>query len=101
MDPKITEAIHGMTISVNIHITLRQYTDGRDTVQVEGRTIGECLISLTDQYPAMSNVLFYQNGELRNHFEIYLNTESAYPDELKRAVSDGDEIHITAFLAGG
>jgi len=90
-----------MSIFVNIHRTHRQYTNGRDRIPVQGQTIGECLEALSDNYPGLAKVLFYQNGGLRHHFEIYLNMESAYPDELKKAVSDGDEIHITALLAGG
>ena len=90
-----------MSISVNIHRTHRQYTQGRERVEVAGRTIGECLKYLVDRYPGLSAALFYKNGQLRSHFEIYLNAESAYPDELKKPVSDGDEITITALLAGG
>lgn len=90
-----------MSIFVNIHRTHRQFTQGREQVAVEGRTIGECLKALVDRYPGLAKTLFYQNGQLRNHFEIYLNAESAFPDELKKPVSDGDEITITALLAGG
>jgi sulfur-carrier protein len=90
-----------MSVLINIHKIHRQYTGGRIQVPVEGRTIGECLRSLAEKHPDLAKVLFHENGALRNHFEIYLNVESAYPDELKKAVSDGDEIHITAFLAGG
>jgi molybdopterin converting factor small subunit len=90
-----------MSVYVNIHRTHRTYTDGFDRVSVEGQTVGECIKALIQQYPGLRTILFSQNGALRNHFEIYLNAESAYPDELKKAVSDGDEIHITALLAGG
>jgi hypothetical protein len=38
---------------------------------------------------------------LRSIIEIYVNHESAYPDELKKTVRDGDEIHLTFMLAGG
>jgi molybdopterin converting factor small subunit len=90
-----------MSVYVNIHRTHRNYTDGLNRVSVEGQTVGDCLKALIQKYPGLRTILFSQTGALRNHFEIYLNAESAYPDELKKPVSDGDEIYITALLAGG
>lgn len=90
-----------MSVYVNIHRTHRTYTDGLERVSVEGQTVGDCLRALIQQHPGLQTILFSQKGELRHHFEIYVNAESAYPHELKKPVSGGDEIHITALLAGG
>jgi len=90
-----------MSIQVNLHKTHRQHTGGLETVDVEGRTVGECLRDLVNRYPGMGAVLFHSGGKLHHLIEIYLNMESAYPDELKKPVQDGDEIHITVMLAGG
>jgi len=90
-----------MSVYVNIHRTHRTYTDGLDRVIVAGQTVGDCLKALVHNYPDLDKILFAQDGTLRNHFEIYVNAQSAYPDELKKKVSDGDEIHIIALLAGG
>ena len=49
----------------------------------------------------MREKIFDKQGKLLNTIEIYLNMESAYPDELAKPVSSGDEIHITVLLAGG
>jgi molybdopterin converting factor small subunit len=90
-----------MSVSVNIHKTHRQYTSGLDTVQVDGDTIGNCLDALIGRFPEMKSALFDGKGKLKNQIEIYLNMESAYPDELKKKVQAGDEIYITVMLAGG
>jgi len=37
---------------------------------------------------------------LARGIEIYVNSKSAYPDELVKQVKDGDNIHITLLLAG-
>ena len=63
--------------------------------------MGECLGSLVKQFPDIKQALFDQKGNLLNVIEIYLNKQSAYPDELSKPVRDGDEIHITVMLAGG
>ncbi|MBW1998152.1 MAG: MoaD/ThiS family protein [Deltaproteobacteria bacterium] len=90
-----------MGVRINIHKTHRQYTDGVETVRVEGRNVGECLENLVKKHPQMKEALFDGKGRLHNYVEIYVNMESAYPEELAKPVKDGDEIHITVMLAGG
>ena len=90
-----------MSVTLNIHKTHRQYTSGLDTVRVDGDTIGNCLNALIARFPEMKAALFDGKGKLKNQIEIYLNMESAYPDELKKKVQAGDEIYITVMLAGG
>ena len=95
------ERSDGMSVKLNIHKTHRQYTDGNESVDVEGKTVGECLKALMEKYPGMQQALFDKKGKLQNIVEVYLNGESAYPDELAKKIHDGDEIHLVFFLAGG
>jgi molybdopterin converting factor small subunit len=90
-----------MSVSVSIHRTHRHLADGLETIEVEGTTIGECLQALTKRYSALRPVLFDNKGKLNGLLEIYLNMESAYPEELLKPVKDGDEIQITLLLSGG
>jgi molybdopterin converting factor small subunit len=90
-----------MSVKVNIHSSHRQYTGNTKTVEVMGRTVGECLDDLISRFPGMKKVLYHQNGKLNTLIEIYLNLESTYPEELEKPVNDGDEIQITLMLAGG
>jgi molybdopterin converting factor small subunit len=90
-----------MSITLHLHKTHRQYTDGIETLEMEGNTIGECLNGLIERFPGMQDALFDGKDKLKNQIEIYLNMQSAYPDELRRKVKDGDEIFITVMLAGG
>jgi molybdopterin converting factor small subunit len=89
-----------MSIKINIHKIHRQFTNGLDVVEVDGKNVGECLNNLIKKFPAIKNPLFKKN-KLSDFIEIYLNMESAYPDELKKPTKDGDVIHITVILAGG
>ncbi|MBW1766682.1 MAG: MoaD/ThiS family protein [Deltaproteobacteria bacterium] len=90
-----------MSKKVNIHRTFRQYTDDRGIVEVEGDNVGACLDDLIGQFPGMKELLFDNDGKLKNVIEVYVNGETAYPDELARQVRDGDEIHLLVMLAGG
>jgi molybdopterin converting factor small subunit len=90
-----------MSIEIHLHKTHRQYTNDREVIEVDGGTVGECLTRLIKQFPALEKGLFTGKGKLRNNVEIYLNMESAYPDELAKPVKDGDKIHLTLILTGG
>ena len=90
-----------MGIKIHIHKTHRQHTNGLAVLEVEGSTVGDCLDYLTRQFPAIKEALFDTKGKLRRVIEIYVNMKSAYPNELAKKVSDGDEIHLTVMLAGG
>jgi molybdopterin converting factor small subunit len=90
-----------MSVTLHLHKTHRHYTDGTQTLETEGNTIGECIDRLIERFPGMQEALFDDKGLLKNQIEIYLNMESAYPDELKKPVTDGDDVYITVMLAGG
>lgn len=90
-----------MSITLNVHKTHRQHINGKEAVEVDGATIGDCLNALVHRFPGMQEALFDKTGKLKNQIEIYLNMESTYPDELKKKVTAGDEITITVMLAGG
>jgi hypothetical protein len=49
----------------------------------------------------MEKALFAKKDQLLKNVEVYLNRESAYPNELVKPVKDGDEIHLVVMLAGG
>ena len=90
-----------MAVTVNIHKTHRQFTNGSEVVTAEGKTVGECLNHLIKQFPGMEKALFAKKDKLLNNVEIYLNHATAYPNELAKPVKDGDEIHLVVMLAGG
>ncbi len=90
-----------MAVKVHLHTTHRQYTNGLEVVEVEGKTVGECLNNLIKQFPEMEKALFTKKDKLRNVVEVYLNHAPAFPNELAKPVMDGDEIHLLVLLAGG
>lgn len=90
-----------MSVKIHIHSTHRRFTEGREVVAVEGKTVGECLDHLVRQFPDMQKAIFAKKDKLHNIVEVYLNHASAHPNELPKPVQDGDEIHLILMLAGG
>jgi len=90
-----------MAVSIHVHTTHTQFTDGLEIITVEGKTVGECLSQLVRQYPGMEKALFAKKEKLLNTVEVYVNNASAYPDELVKAVYNGDKIHLFVMLSGG
>ena len=90
-----------MSITIYLHKTHYQYADGAEIVNVDGKTVQECLDNLVEIHPGLKKVVFTENGKLHPLIEIYLNSTSAYPDASKKEVNEGDKIHLVYTLAGG
>ena len=90
-----------MSVKLNIHPSLYHFTDNQEIVEVNGNTVGECLDDLLRMYPRAREGLFGKHNKLLDFVEIYVNGETAYPEELAKSVQGGDEIHLTVMLAGG
>ena len=90
-----------MSVKININPTLYHFTNGMDVVQVKGKTVGQCLDELVAQFPGIKQGLFDKHGKLLSYVDVYVNGESAYPEELAKPVEEGDEIHIVSMPGGG
>ena len=90
-----------MAVTIHIPLIHRHLSDDIETLEVEGKTVGECFHQLVNRFPDMQSAIFNEKGELQNLIEVFLNAKSAYPGELARSTQDGDEIYITTVLSGG
>ncbi len=90
-------------ISIIVPTPLRQYTEGRDTVEVDAGTVDQALNELTTRHSALKRHLYAQDGRLRSFVNIYLNDEDIrYLEGGEGAgVESGDEIRIVPSIAGG
>ncbi len=90
------------SVEVRIPTPLRKFTDGQETVAVEGSTVGEVLESLTENHPDLGAKIFSDNGEVRRFVNIFANDEDIrFQDKLDTSVSDGDQVSIVPAIAGG
>jgi len=90
-----------MSIKMTMPVFLQAITNDKETLEVNGRTVAECIDAVVKTYPGLRKMLIDDKGRLHNYVGIYINGEDAYPDELKKPVKDGDEIHVLYTLAGG
>jgi molybdopterin converting factor small subunit len=78
-----------------------KHTGGRREIEVEGRTVSECLGQLAGKYPSMKKNLFSDNGALLPHLLVSLNMEVVQHEDLDHAVKDGDQLHVMTMVEGG
>lgn len=91
-----------MSVKVRLHPYLRRFTNGHETVEAVGRTIGECLNDLETKFPGIKQRLRDEQGELLSFYEVYVkSSDGFYPEELSSLVKDGDEFMIVPVIAGG
>ena len=90
-----------MSIKIEIPSYLQQYINDTQATEVNGSTVGECLNQLITQFPGIEKMLFTKNGQLHAYVGIFINGENAYPDELARSVTDGDELYVLYVIGGG
>jgi adenylyltransferase/sulfurtransferase len=81
---------------------LRQYADKKDSVELNGSTVGEVLDTLTSQHGDLRRHLFNDEGKLRSFVNVYINDEDIrYLQKDKTPVKESDTISIVPSIAGG
>ncbi len=85
-----------------IPTALRQFTEGKDSVEASGTNVGEVLNALTTAYPNLRKNLFSDQGKLRSFVNVYVNDEDIrYLDKSDTVVEEGATISIVPSIAGG
>lgn len=90
-----------MSVKINIPPFLQHLANDVKVAEAKGSTVGECLNDLVNQFPHMEELLFDENGNLVRHVDVYVNGESAYPEDLAKPVNDRDELYILLVIVGG
>ena len=89
-------------VTLTIPVPLREFTAGRDTVQVEASTVGEALARAGDAHPGLVSRVLTPEGERRPFVNLFVGETSVRQmDGLDTRLSDGDTLHIIAAVAGG
>ncbi len=91
-----------MATKILIPTPLRPFTDKKDAVDAEGKTVGELLADLTTKHSGLKAHLFNDQGKLRSFVNIYVNDEDIrYLQKEQTPVKAGDTVSIIPSVAGG
>ena len=85
--------------TVNVASPLRSYTQGAQSVPAQGATVADVLADLERRYPGMRFRMIDEQGRIRQHIRIFVNTAGV--EDLSAVVADRDVVHLICALSGG
>ena len=91
-----------MSIKINIsRYFFSGWANESVVAEVNGNTVGQCLNQMVKVYPTIKNEIFDVNGGVAIEARIFINGESAFPDELAKPVREGDVIDVLPMAISG
>jgi molybdopterin converting factor small subunit len=83
-------------MGIKLYLPSRFYYlwEGKEAIDVTGKTVAECLDDLVRLIPIMKKALSYASGALDPHIKVVVNQAGLGAEGLARKVHDGDEIHF-------
>ena len=90
-----------MSVTVYLPTVLARHT-GAQTLELEGRTVGEVVAVAASRYPELAPRLRDDDGKPYPYVSFYLNDEDIrFHGGFGAPVADGDELTIVPAIAGG
>jgi molybdopterin converting factor small subunit len=86
---------------VEVPSRYRVPTKGESCIQVDGRTVRECIEAVEARYPGFQELILDGQGELRRFARLFVNGDELARDALDTPVSGDDSVAILAAVAGG
>jgi molybdopterin synthase sulfur carrier subunit len=91
-----------MAVSLRIPSVLRNLTAGKETIDVQAKTVDEALTALEAAHPGIKARLCDETGKLRRFVNVFVGEEDIrFLDGQQTAVKDGELIDIVPAIAGG
>ncbi len=81
---------------------MKFYVDNQSEFPVDGETVAELLENILARYPSLKPHLFDSNGDLRRHFNIFVNgTHLRDLNGMNTVLEENDKVILMASAAGG
>jgi molybdopterin converting factor small subunit len=85
--------------TVNVASPLRSYTQGAQSVAADGASVAQVLADLERRFPGMRFRMIDEQGRIRPHIRIFVNTTGV--EDLSAPVAAKDVVHLICALSGG
>ena len=86
---------------VRIPPPYRGPTGGEGQIQVEGRTVGDCLDAVDARYPGFASQVFDADRTVHRFVRFFVNGDAIERSALGYPVGEEDEVEVLAAIAGG
>ncbi len=91
-----------MSIKIKIGPLLQESTSLPETIEVIGKTVGECLDDLMKNYPESKQWLYDEDSLIKVLVTINnVETVTFNEEGLNKVLRPGDELQIFAIVSGG
>ena len=93
-----------MAVSIVLPRALFQYAKGSNTVVLQRScaTVRQALEELAERFPAVTDRVLSEQGEVRPHVNVFVGEESIrFQEGLATTVPDGATISIVPAVSGG
>lgn len=88
--------------TVRFPALMKFYVDNQSEFEANGSTVVELIDNILARYPALKPHLFDENGELRRHFNIFVNGAHVRDlNGMETNLREDDRVVLMASAAGG
>lgn len=84
--------------TVRLRAPLKRLAGDRAELVVEGATVGELMVGLERENPAMDGWILDERGLIRRHINVFVNGELG---DGKTRVGDSDIVDVLPAISGG
>ena len=81
---------------------LRKFTSNAASIEINGETVGEAILDLTQKFPELKQNILDDDGNFRNFVRIYVGDDDIKAlEDTHTSVETDDVISIIPAIAGG
>ena len=97
----VDSATNKPDVIIRLSAPLSERIGSRGEIAVQGNSIEECLKAASIKFPDLKKIIWPESDQINPAILIFYKEEVVKENELKRNVSDGDQIDVIPAISGG